>query len=247
VPDIETTEPVSADNPEAFSEATLEPGDGYTVKVDGAESQVSLQELQDGYQRQADYTRKTQELASERQRLQQAETIVSALEADPAGTLTALHNAFGVTDNVPPQQDNWSSGESWDTEDADPTTQRIANLEAQLAGQARAQRQQALEKEVDSLKDKYGDFDSQELYNHALKNRIPNLEAAYTHMRFSEVAAQAEKLQSDRDVTDAKRDANVVETGGSAQAGSVVSANEAGKKPQSLREAFALAKQQVGT
>ena len=64
MPDIETTEPVSADNPEAFSEATLEPGDGYTVKVGGAESQVSLQELQDGYQRQADYTRKTQELAS---------------------------------------------------------------------------------------------------------------------------------------------------------------------------------------
>ena len=67
--------------------------------MDGAESEVTLSELQQGYQRQADYTRKTQELASERQRLEQAEAIVSALEADPQGALTALSTAFGIEDS----------------------------------------------------------------------------------------------------------------------------------------------------
>ena len=58
------------------------------LKVDGTESSRSvLNELQDGYQRQSDYTRKTQELAEERKRLSQAEAIVSALETDPDGTI----------------------------------------------------------------------------------------------------------------------------------------------------------------
>ncbi len=38
----------------------------YAVKVDGQEMEVSLDELIKGYSRQSDYTRKTQELASER-------------------------------------------------------------------------------------------------------------------------------------------------------------------------------------
>jgi hypothetical protein len=38
----------------------------YAVKVDGEEVEVSLDELMQGYSRQSDYTRKTQELASQR-------------------------------------------------------------------------------------------------------------------------------------------------------------------------------------
>lgn len=41
----------------------------YKVKVEGKEEEVSLSELLSGYSRQADYTRKTQALAAERQRL----------------------------------------------------------------------------------------------------------------------------------------------------------------------------------
>ena len=93
---MEATESAAADIPEVSSEAPTEPGESYAVKVDGEEHQVSLSELQNGYQRQADYTRKTQEIAEERQRLQQAEAIASALESDPAGTIAALSSAFGV-------------------------------------------------------------------------------------------------------------------------------------------------------
>lgn len=43
----------------------------YAVKVDGEEVEVSLDELMQGYSRQSDYTRKTQELASQRNEMTQ--------------------------------------------------------------------------------------------------------------------------------------------------------------------------------
>ena len=239
---MDTPEPASADTPVVSTEAATEPAD-HTVKVDGVEQQVSLSELRDGYQRQSDYTRKTQELASERERLQQAEAIVSALESDPTGTLTALGQAFGV-DNRPsqPQQPSY---DEWQDE-PDPTSQRLQSLEAQVAAQARTHRQQALDKEVHGLKNRFGDFDEKALFQHALTNRIPNLEAAFAHMRFGEVAATAEKLQQEQAITEGKRSGVPVAGGKSTQSGAV-QPNVSAEKPGSLREAFALAKQQHST
>ena len=227
------------DTPESSTEVAAEPTSStYTIKVDGAESEVTLGELQQGYQRQADYTRKTQELASERQRLEQAEAIVSALEADPQGALSALSTAFGIEDTR-----SVSSTEEW-TDEPDPTEQRIASLEATVASQSQTARKQALEKEVSALHDKYGQFDADALYRHALSNRIPNLEAAYAHMNFGSLATYAGKLHEDREITESKRGAKV-ESGTSRQAG-VVTSTEPGK-PMSIREAFAQAKKQHGT
>ncbi len=181
--ETELTESVQADTSESSTEVVTEPaGETYTIKVDGEEQQVTLDELQDGYSRQADYTRKTQELASERQRLQQYEAIGKALEADPAATLEALSTAFGVEDNT-------KITNTTDTEDRwemdDPHDKRLAKLETQIEQQAKVQRQQDLEKEISGLKNRFGEFDEQELFSHALKEQIPNLEAAFTHMRWS--------------------------------------------------------------
>ena len=227
------------DTPESSTEVAAEPTSStYTIKVDGAESEVTLGELQQGYQRQADYTRKTQELASERQRLEQAEAIVSALEADPQGALSALSTAFGIEDTRQP-----SSTDEW-ADEPDPTEQRIASLEAKVATQSQTARKQALEKEVAVLHDKYGEFDADALYRHALSNRIPNLEAAYAHMNFGSLATYAGKLHEDREITESKRNATV-ESGTSRQAGVVTSTEP--EKPMSIREAFAQAKKQHGT
>ena len=235
---MEATESAAVDSPELpITEPTGT--SGYTITVDGEQQQVSLEELQSGYQRQADYTRKTQELASERQRLQQAETIVSALEADPQGTLAALGNALGVADSPVPQDDV----SSW--EDEDPTAQRVAHLEAQVARQAQTHRKQALDKEVSRLKGQYGNFDEQVLFKHALDNKIANLEAAYTHMNFNGLAGYAGKLQRDQETLEAKRGGAPVEGGKTVQQGTVVDGSP--KKVTSLREAFALAKQELGT
>jgi len=232
--ETEAIEPTTtADNLETSTEVQQEPA--YTVKIDGEEQQVSLEELQNGYQRQADYTRKTQEIAVERERLQQAEAIVSALENDPSGTLQTLARSFNVDTFDQPQTNE-------DGYELDATEKKLVELESKLAKQEQAQRVQQVEREVDTLQEKYGEFNRKELLNHALKHGIPNLEAAYTHMRFNEVKTTADKLTQEQEITNKKREAAVVTPGGSTQSGTTP---EPTPKVTSLREAFALAKQQL--
>ena len=79
----EVEEEISAESEESEEELEIvaEEDLKYTIKVDGEEYEVGIDELKSGYQRQADYTRKSQALAeqrketeniqSERQRLEQ--------------------------------------------------------------------------------------------------------------------------------------------------------------------------------
>ena len=53
----------------------------YTVKIDGVEQEVTLEELQRGYSRQQDYTRKTQELSQERKTLEQQQAELAQRDA----------------------------------------------------------------------------------------------------------------------------------------------------------------------
>ncbi len=48
----------------------------YTVTVNGEDIEVSLDELRNGYSRQADYTRKTQEISEERKKYEQASELM---------------------------------------------------------------------------------------------------------------------------------------------------------------------------
>jgi hypothetical protein len=59
----ETTE--EEEEPEPETEEEIEPA-YYSVKINGEEYEVTLDELQSGYQRQKDYTKKTQEIADQR-------------------------------------------------------------------------------------------------------------------------------------------------------------------------------------
>mgnify|MGYP001327461926 FL=1 len=231
-------EPVGYDTPDTSNEVLQEPGELYAVKVDGEEQQVSLEELQNGYQRQADYTRKTQEIAAEKERLQQAEAIVSALEADPKATLEALAQTLDVSVDL-------GTSNSEDDEYLDPTEKKLRDLEAKIQQQEAVERQRSVEREVLNLQEQYGEFDRRELLNHAMKHKISNLDAAYAHWQFNDVKSTADKLQEERDITDSKRSAAaVVTTGGSTQAGTQT---QAPKSANSIREAFALAKEQLGT
>ena len=68
------------------------------VKVDGEELDVPFNEAIQGYQRQADYTRKTQELSQQREQLQYAQTLQQALESNPQQTLEILSRHYGVAE-----------------------------------------------------------------------------------------------------------------------------------------------------
>lgn len=234
-------ESVYAEDPDSFiNEVPQEPGEMYTVKVDGVEEQVTLEELQNGYQRHSDYTRKTQEVAAERERLRQAEQIVSALESNPEETLRTLAQSFEL--ELGGQSSSSDEYSNWD--DEDPTQQKIAALERRLEQSEAKQRQEAIERQVSELQETYGEFDSRELMNHALKHKIPNLEAAYTHWRFNEVKSTADKLSKEQEIVAKKREAAVVEPGGSTQTGTDAKPS---KIPSSIREAFAQAKEQLST
>ena len=211
-------------------------GNSYTVKVDGREERVSLDELQNGYQRQADYTRKTQELASERERLAQGEAIVQALEADPEGAITALAGSFGV--GVGNQKS--SSPEQVDYEDMDPDEVRLRRIESSIEEQNRALRQQNLQKEVKTLRDKYEnvDFDEKALYAHALKNKINNLDAAFTHMNWDKMQTVAK----DAEIVEEKRAAQIVDGIPGSSEGNV---ERAVRAVDSIRDAFSLAQTEL--
>ena len=211
-------------------------GDSYTVKIDGREERVSLNELQNGYQRQADYTRKTQELASERERLAQGEAIVQALEADPEGAITALAGSFGVGVG----NHNTSSPEQGDYEDVDPDEVRLRRIESSIEEQNRALRQQNLQKEVNTLRDKYDgiDFDEKALYAHALKNKINNLDAAFTHMNWD----QMQTVAKDAEIVEEKRAAQIVDDTPGSSEGNV---ERAVRAVDSIRDAFVLAQTEL--
>lgn len=95
-----------ADAPE--SEAQDEQSPKFTVKIDGQDVEVTLDELRNGYQRQADYTRKTMEAAELRKA---AEAEASAARAERQAYATQLQaisqqlgQALGEQQNIDWQQ-----------------------------------------------------------------------------------------------------------------------------------------------
>jgi len=73
----EVEEEVSAESEESEEEefeVVAEEDLKYTIKVDGKEYEVGIDELKSGYQRQADYTRKSQALAEQRKETEQIQS-----------------------------------------------------------------------------------------------------------------------------------------------------------------------------
>jgi len=86
--DDEGEAPEASDDDPAESDETDEPDQTrrFTVKIDGKTVEVDETELVQGYQRQADYTRKTQELAAQRQQAQaEAQAIAAERQKYAAG------------------------------------------------------------------------------------------------------------------------------------------------------------------
>ncbi len=62
-------------------EEEIEQPETFFVKIDGKEQEVTLEELQNGYSRQQDYTRKTQELAEQKKEIIQQQEELSKRDA----------------------------------------------------------------------------------------------------------------------------------------------------------------------
>ena len=120
------------------------------IEING--QQVPLEELKSGYLRQADYTRKTQELSEARRRLSYAEQLYNAVYQNPE-----------VAQQVAKQ---------FNLPYLDPQQAQVIELQNKYYDLL-------IEKEVNDLKSKYGDFDVYGILQFAYDKQISNLEDAY--------------------------------------------------------------------
>lgn len=211
------------------------------VTIDGEELEVPLKEAVSGYQRQADYTRKTQQLAEERKNVQFAQAIQQALDNDPLATIELLKGHYGINDQLEFEEDDIF---------ADPMEKQYRQLESRIRSFEEQQAMNELERTIGGLQQKYGDdFDANEVVSTALAQGTTNLEAVYKQMAFDKLYStqqaqrelQARKAQQEQQIVQAKRSSGIVAGGSSAQGSSADTA-----PITSLRDAFAAAKQQLG-
>ena len=115
------------------------------VKVGGETLEVPLREALDGYSRTADYTRKTQELATQRQQAEYALTLQRALETQPEETLRLLARRAGIEFGQSPPPKGWEQPSYDDGLDDEPAysdpVQRRLDEQQQVIGQLMQQRE----------------------------------------------------------------------------------------------------------
>lgn len=179
------------------------------VTVDGEELSVPLSELTQGYSRQADYTRKTQELASQRKEAEAALQLQRAFEANPGLTVQILAERQGMSVQqflgMSQQQQNAAAQEAVQEDDyADPLEQQLAEsnrrlqtLEQQIA-QERADRE--LRSVIEGLKQQYqaSDDDIRATIQQAMQMNLPPqmLPMLYQATAFQKLQTQQQTRQS---------------------------------------------------
>ena len=246
-PPVDTEAPAVAEDTTSYEYVDPSAFDGkyVKVKVDGEDVSVPFGEAIQGYQRQADYTRKTQELASQREQLGYAQTLQQALESDPQGTIDLLTRHYGAT--TANQMVAEANTEPQVPEFDDPLEKRIWETEQRIHQYEQERANQQLQSEISRLQSTYEDFDPQEVIRIALKNGSTDLEGTYKMLAFDRLRAARREApevlaQQEQAVVDAKRDAGFVEGGTTANSPSATSEF----KPSSISEAWALSKQQLG-
>ncbi|MGA0396118.1 MAG: hypothetical protein ACO3O3_03065 [Ilumatobacteraceae bacterium] len=230
------------------------------VKVDGEELEVPVAEALQGYQRQADYTRKTQELSERSQQVQFWESVDQAMQVDPQATMSFLQNHYGIGQaQVAANTSYEEPEEDWF---ADPSEKRIAQLEQRLQSVTQhfeqQQASQLLDQVVGNLQQKYGeDFNAREVISAALDRNISDprmLESVYKEIAFdrlmakqaAQADAEAKREQDAERRRQAAQDAATAVSQGSGSNGAVQTPTPA-SRPKTIQEAWALARQQTAS
>jgi hypothetical protein len=165
----EASEEVEGEDEEAEEEAPRD--EKFIVKVDGKEIEVPKDELIRGYQREADYTRKTQKLAEERKFVESEFQQVRAERETYAQILGQLQQKL---QEFEPQEPDWNRLEVEDpTEYARQWTSHQRRQQQKYAVQAEQERlfqmrqaeeqkqlQQTMAQEIASLKEKIPEWSS---------------------------------------------------------------------------------------
>ena len=244
---------------------TTDIGEKYvSVKVDGEDHNVPLSEALQGYQRQSDYTQKTQQIADQRQEAEQALRLSEAMQANPGLTMRVLAEQQGMSVEqflgLTPGQQQQAVAEAEVPQFDDPLERQLyEERQARMALEQRIDRSesnQVLTSAVNGLQQQYGasEDDSREVVRQALQMGLgpQAFPMIYGNMQYQKVQAMndAQKTAADqRQVQDAQRQ------GAAAGAGAVIGNGQAsvnGTTPvadpnqhMTIREAFDSAYEQV--
>ena len=214
------------------------------VKVDGEEIEVPFGEAIQGYSRTADYTRKTQELAQQRQAAEYALTVQRALQSQPAQALRLLAEQYGVDfAQSPPAQGReqpsniYDDGDDDDNPYADPLEKRINEqqrvIDQMMQRDAQRQAEITLRTAVGGLQTKYNldEATVREVVGTALQHRMgpESFEMIYKNMAFDRAQQARAEAQANRQQTDQQRRAAAERA--SQVVGNGRSANGAGGPP----------------
>jgi hypothetical protein len=172
------------------------------VKVNGEELLVPLREARDGVMLRKDYSQKTEELAKDRKLVDWAKDVQYAFETDPAGTLKAFAQAYGLESGssqqplheaVVPESDPY---EDWDPDIAQVARafdqklaqvtehyeQKIARIESQTGQITHERMVQQAQAEMQTLRSQFDaaglEFDELGVLQVATENEIPLTQAA---------------------------------------------------------------------
>lgn len=217
----------------------------YTVKVGGKEERIPLDEALSGYMRQADYTRKSQEVAQQRQELAQVLQLKDALERDFQGTVRKLAAVAGVDYGTAERAATQVVGD----DETDPLTglqRQVQQLTQQLTAREQAEQQKAweaaqqsnvkaqIESEIANLKAQHGEFPEMELIQYAVDHGLNNLDAAWRAWQYD--ALEQKRIAEANAAVEAKRRAQVV--GGGQNVAPASLAQGAGNERVSVRDAL---------
>lgn len=185
VEEVESVEPTESDVEES-SETQEEATTPETINIGGEEYTLDeLNEFRQGYLRQSDYTRKTQELAKKRKEYEDAIEMYEYLKENPY-----LLDVINTNEDV----DQTFKEQAFELT---PEMQRIRELEMKMA-------QKELDMEIKELKDKYDDFDEVKVLQEAEKRGISDLEFVYKALR-EEKEVDVEKIKREA-VEEAKKE-----------------------------------------
>ena len=173
------------------------------VTVNGETFEVPLAELRNGYMRQSDYTRKTQQIAADGEVVRWAKVLQEGFQTNPQGTIQYLAQQFGI--GLTNEPDPWQELVENDPSLV-PIVDRVRQQEAELAelrreAQTTAQEREtaAVRAELNEVQSKYPDFDPQQVIPVALQNGV-RLETAYKIWKADQLA----NVQVDQEAVAAK-------------------------------------------
>ena len=272
LPGTEATVPVEGEQPAVPAEPAPtydylevdDPSSKYVkVKVDGEELDVPLSDALAGYQRQADYTSKTQQLAEQRREAEEALQVYQAMQTNPGLTMQVLANRAGMSVEdylgLSPQQQAAAVAEP-EPEFTDPLEKEIYQTRQELAEVRRQfQDQQAdarLRSVVNGLKEQYGisDDEAREAVRQTASMRlgIDAVPMVYRAMAFDKLSVQnqaatdvaAQQAAADQQRQAAAAAAQQPVAAGTHSANGVTQASPS-HTPSSVREALDMAFEEI--